>query len=180
MLIDRKKSLGLIIDIQEKLYPHINGHEKLIKQTAKLIKGLKALRIPVIVTQQYTKGLGPTIPKLQKHLSDIEPIEKTAFSCCGEPDFNSALQGQDKSYILIAGIEAHVCVQQTALELHAKGYLPVIIADCVGSRTLSDKEIAIERMKSGGCIITTYESLLFELCRKAGTPEFKEISKIVK
>lgn len=180
MLINQNKCLGLIIDIQEKLYTHISEHERLLEQTIKLIKGIQVLEIPLIVTQQYTRGLGPTIAELQKYLTDVEPIEKRSFSCCGETVFNSALQGKDKAYILMAGIEAHVCVQQTALELKAKGYLPVIIADCVNSRNPYDKEIAIQRMQDAGCIITTCESILFELCRVSGTAEFKEISKIIK
>jgi nicotinamidase-related amidase len=145
-----------------------------------LIQGLKVLNIPVIVTQQYTKGLGSTIPKLFEVLERTDYIEKVAFSCCDEGGFMDELNRLNRRYVIIAGIEAHVCVLQTTIDLIEKNFQPVIVEDCISSRSLNDKTIAIERMKAEGAIITTCESILFELLRYSGTSEFKEISRLVK
>ncbi len=180
MRIQREQAAGLIIDIQERLFPHIYKHEKIARNTKILIEGLKVLEIPILVTQQYTKGLGETINDITGTLSGQSHIEKISFSCCDEPLFMKELGRQDKEFIIIAGIEAHVCVLQTALDLIKNSYFPVVVQDCVSSRTKNDSHMAIERMRSEGVIITTYESVLFELCRFAGTDSFKQISRLVK
>lgn len=180
MRILAEDSVGLIIDIQERLNPHIHDHRKITKNTGILIEGLKALGIKIMVTEQYTKGLGFTIEPLKGLLSDIEFIEKQAFSCCDEPQFKQDLAMVAPKWVIIAGIESHVCVLQTVIDLIAHGYRPVVVEDCVGSRQANDKTIAIGRMRSEGAIITTYESLLFELLRYSGTDVFKKISKLVK
>jgi nicotinamidase-related amidase len=170
----------LIIDIQEKLFPFISGNEQLTSRTITLIQGLKILNIPLVVTEQYTKGLGPTIQPLKAILEEILPIEKMAFSCCDEPGFLERLALLDKKFVVIAGIESHVCVLQTAMDLLEKGFLPVVVEDCVSSRRLNDKQMAIIRMRRAGAVITTVESVLFELLRYSGTDEFRAISKLVK
>lgn len=180
MKIEKENSLLLIIDIQEKLFPFIYNNEELKIKTSKLIQGIKTLGINILVTEQYTKGLGFTINPLKGLLQDIHPFEKLSFSCCRENNFLTALENANKKFIIIAGIEAHVCVLQTTLDLLSSGYIPVIVEDCISSRNVNDKIITVERMRSEGTIITTYESILFELLKKAGTPQFKEISKIVK
>lgn len=180
MRIKADESIGLIIDMQERLYPHILGHEQLTKNTEILISGLKAIGLHIMVTEQYTKGLGYTIEPLKGLLSDIKFIEKQAFSCCDEPNFYEDLAYHAPRFVIIAGIETHVCVLQTTIDLINNGYRPVIVEDCVGSRRSNDKNIAIERMRQEGAIITSYESLLFELLRYSGTETFKKISKLVK
>jgi len=180
MRILTENSIGLIIDMQERLYPLIQNSDQLTKNTAILIEGLKALGIKTMVTEQYTKGLGFTIQPLKALLTDIEFIEKQAFSCCDEPTFYEELAIEAPQHVIIAGIETHVCVLQTTIDLISSGYKPVIVEDCVGSRRPNDKAIAIERMRNEGAIITTYESLLFELLRYSGTEVFKKISKLVK
>jgi len=180
MRILAEESAGLIIDMQERLYPHVHNYEQLTKKTSILIDGLKALGIEMMVTEQYTKGLGFTIAPLKGLLQNIKFIEKQAFSCCDEPVFYEELALRNPQHVIIAGIETHVCVLQTTIDLISSGYKPVIVEDCVGSRRPNDKAIAIERMRSEGAIITTCESLLFELLRSSGTDVFKKISKLVK
>lgn len=180
MKIISGQSVGLMVDIQEKLVPHMHKYQVLIKNTEKLIRGLKILDVPLITTQQYTKGLGPTIDVIEQYLSGINKIEKLTFSCCGEENFMHELNRHNRKFIIIAGIEAHVCVLQTTADLIASGYYPVIVKDCISSRKPEDKKSAIARMRDEGAVITTFESILFELCQVAGTDRFKEISKIVK
>lgn len=180
MRILANESVGLIIDIQERLYPFIYENEVLTKNTSILIEGLKAVGVKIMVTEQYTKGLGVTIEPLKNLLANINSIEKMAFSCCDEPVFYEKLSLQGVRNVIIAGIESHVCVLQTTIDLLNNGYIPVVVEDCVGSRNPNDKKIAIERMRKEGAIITTYESVLFELLRFSGTESFKKISKLVK
>ncbi|MBN1633203.1 MAG: isochorismatase family protein [Ignavibacteria bacterium] len=180
MRIKRENTIAVVIDIQEKLYPYIYDNEVLTDKVSRLIKGLKVLGIEILVTEQYSKGLGVTIKPVQESLGDYRHLEKMSFSCCGLSDFDSKLSASGKMYIIVCGIESHVCVLQTVLDLCGKGYTPVLVEDCVSSRNPNDKKIAIERMRAEGAIITTYESILFELLEVSGTEEFKAISKIVK
>jgi nicotinamidase-related amidase len=180
MRIIKEQSSGLIIDIQERLHPHIYKHDVVSRNAIILIRGLKILNIPIILTQQYTKGLGDTVPEIKEALGDCTPIEKNSFSCCDEPAFMESLGRTGKKYIIIGGTEAHVCVLQTTIDLIGKAFVPVIVENCISSRKNRDKKTAVERMRQEGAIITTYESLLFELTRFAGTSQFKEISKIIK
>ena len=180
MRVQREKAAGVVIDIQERLYPHIHEHETLSRNTGILVEGLKILGVPVLVTQQYTRGLGPTIPGLAELVNEFPLIEKTAFSCCDEPEFIKALAETHRHFVLMAGIESHVCVLQTVIDLLERGYQPVLIEDCVSSRKAGDRNTSVRRMRKEGAIVTTYESILFELCRFSGTDEFKAISKLVK
>jgi nicotinamidase-related amidase len=181
MRILKEDTLAVIIDIQERLFPHIYDNEKLLDNSVKLISGLQTLEIPLVITEQYTKGLGKTLEPIVKQLeTSYEPIEKIDFSCYGSSDFANLIKKHNKRNIIIFGIETHVCVLQTTLDLIENGYNPIIIEDCVSSRKINDKNIAIERMRQEGAIISSLESILFELCRKAGNDNFKSISKLVK
>jgi hypothetical protein len=180
MRILYEQTAGLVIDIQEKLFPFISGNEILALNAGILIKGLQVLNVPILVTEQYTKGLGPTIQPLRELLGLTEPLEKLAFSCCDDPSIMDRLTALKKKFIIITGIEAHVCVLQTATDLLERGFIPVVVEDCVSSRRLNDKNMAINRLRRMGAVITTYESVLFELLRYSGTEEFKAISKLVK
>jgi nicotinamidase-related amidase len=180
MRIPPKETAAVVIDIQERLYPHIFEHEKLNHNCQILSEGLNILNIPFILTEQYSKGLGKTIPSIIECISDYNPIEKLSFSCCGSDEFKNKLEQLGKRNIVILGIEAHVCVLQTVLDLLVLGYRPCVIEDCVSSRIHHDKVIAIERMRESGAIISSFESILFELCQTAGNEQFKAISNLVK
>ena len=180
MRILPEDTAALVIDIQEKLLPHIDNHQELIKNCQTLLSGLTILDIPIVITEQYPKGLGPTVTAISQLIPEFKPIEKLSFSCCGNDHFLKTLHTLGKRNISVCGIEAHVCVLQTVIDLIERGYHPVLIEDCVSSRKPSDREIALKRLARERAIITTYESILFELCQVAGTDEFKAISKLVK
>ena len=180
MRILKDRTAALVIDIQERLFPLIHEHEKLARNISILIQGLKILGIPVFATEQYVKGLGPTIEPVAAALGTVQRVEKMSFSCCDEPRIMEGIAVTGKENIIIAGIESHVCVLQTALDLKRNGYIPVVVEDCVSSRRPNDKIQAIERLKHDGAIITTYESILFELLRYSGTEQFRGISRLVK
>lgn len=180
MRVSRHESVGLIIDIQDRLFPHIYQHEKLEKNVRILIEGLQLLQIPILLTQQYTRGLGETIPSIAEMIRPFHSIEKISFSCCDESNFLAELTRLNKKFVIIAGIETHVCILQTVPDLIDNGFIPVVVEDCVSSRKENDKKIAIERIRQEGGMITTYESILLELCRVAGSETFKAISKLIK
>jgi len=160
--------------------PAIHCSEELEQKAAALIRGCHILAVPMLITQQYTKGLGETVPLIKNALGDFDPIEKTAFSCCKEESFKDALYKTDRKSIIVTGVEAHICVQQTVLELLEDEYSVYVVADCTGSRTETDYRIALRRMEQAGAILTTMESILFEMLESADHPKRKEISNIVK
>jgi hypothetical protein len=180
MRIERNNTIGLVIDIQERLFPVMSDKEQLLRNSKLLVGGLQVLGLNVLVTQQYTRGLGETLPELSSLIGNFSPIEKTAFSCYDEPSFVSVLEDTDVKNVIICGIESHVCVLQTAIDLKAAGYNPVVVMDCVSSRKDADKALALERFRYEGIMVTGYESVLFELTRGAKEPGFKEISGLVK
>lgn len=180
MRIKRENCLGLVVDIQERLFPVMAEREPFLTACQKLITGLQLLGIPVGVTQQYSKGLGPTIQEISSLIEPFQFIEKTSFSCLDEPAFATYLDASGKTNILVCGIESHVCVLQTAIDLKERGYEPVVIADCITSRSQAEKQIALQRFHLEGIRVSTAESILFELTRSAGAAEFKSISKLVK
>ena len=180
MRILKENCLALVIDIQERLHPHISDFDALEKNTCILIHGLKALGVPMLVTQQYSKALGETIPSVKDAIGEFTSFEKITFSCWGEASISEAIKASGRKAVIIVGEESHICIQQTAIDLVANGYLPVIVTDCVSSRKQWDKEIALKRLCKEGALLTSYESLLFELCQAAGNDTFKIISKLVK
>jgi nicotinamidase-related amidase len=180
MRILKENSIGLVIDIQERLVPVMEESEQLTENCGKLIQGLQILGLPLFVTQQYTKGLGETISEIKAVIPGFEYIEKKNFSCLDEPVFAEKLALSGAKNVIICGIESHVCVLQTAIDLKEAGYNPVVIFDCVSSRSFDNVDLAAERFRHEGILMTSMESILFELIRSAGTPEFKEISKLVK
>lgn len=180
MRIERENSAGLVIDIQGRLFPHMDQNEALLRKCITLIQGLKVLEVPLVITEQYPKGLGATVEDIAKLVAGDPLVEKLSFSCCDEPAVLQTVPIQNRKTIIICGIEAHVCVLQTVVDFLAAGYLPVVVEDCISSRSPEDKRVAVERMRSEGAILTTCESILFELARVAGTEEFKAISRLVK
>ena len=180
MRISHAHVTALVVDIQERLFPHIHENVRLAERCAMLIKGLRILDVPIIVTQQYTKGLGPTIAPIAEALGDFDPYEKMSFSCCGNPDVEAMLLSRHGHQVIVMGIETHVCVLQTVIDIQEQGRTAVVVEDCVSSRSANDKRIAIERMRAAGAIITTAESLLFELMVGSDHESFKQISALVK
>jgi len=180
MRILKDDAIAVVVDIQERLLPHIHQWELTLQNCLKLIDGLQVLSVPMLVTQQYTKGLGNTDPSIVNIITGFSHIEKITFSCCGEPAITEKLSALGKKNVILCGIESHVCVLQTCLDLIDAGYNPVVVEDCVSSRKPNDKTIAIERMRQEGARITTLESILFELTKCAGTETFKSISKLVR
>jgi nicotinamidase-related amidase len=180
MRIEKENTIGLIIDIQERLFPVMHEKEKLLKNCQTLVEGLNTLNIPMLVSQQYTKGLGETLPEIKNLIPDFEYIEKTDFSCYELPEVNGKLEQLNARNVIICGIESHVCVLQTAVDMKDAGLNPIVVMDCVSSRSSENIEIAKERFRNEGIMMTSYESILFELTRCAGTAEFKAISKLVK
>jgi len=175
-----ESAAGLIIDIQKKLLPHMYNAEVLEENCKKLITGLSLLQIPMVASEQYPKGLGSTINSVRNLIPDFKSFEKVSFSCCRDDNFRKVMRDVGKRMIIICGMEAHVCVLQTVIDMVEIGYQPVIVADCISSRHESDKKTAIKRMIQEKAIVTSYESILFELCQEAGTDKFKKISQLVK
>jgi nicotinamidase-related amidase len=168
----------LVIDVQEKLLPLIRGADLLVKNIGFLIDGAKLLGLPVQATEQYPKGLGKTAAELAVKLPTAPP-EKVAFSCCAIPAVVEGFRRQARPKLLLAGIEAHVCVLQTALDLLAQDFRVYIAADAVGSRYALDHEFALRRLEQAGCIITTSETAVFEWTGGADHPQFRAMSKLV-
>ena len=144
----------------------------------RLVDGAGILHVPVLASEQYPQGLGPTVPALVGRLGEIPG--KTAFSCLGSAEIARRLAALDRPKVLLVGIEAHVCIQQTALDLLAAGQRVYLAVDAIGARGALDREIALRRMESSGATLTTTEAALFEWCQAAGTPEFKQISTLVR
>lgn len=178
-LLSRDDSRLLVVDVQEKLLPLIPTAPQMVANCRKLIDGARILGVPVTATEQYPKGLGPTTPELAEHLGTL--LEKLRFSSAEVVGWGFA--GDDpaaRQKIVVCGIEAHVCVQQTVLDLLAQGYRVYVPADAIASRGELDWRFALDRMAASGAVVTTTESVLFEWCEAAGTPEFKEISRLIK
>jgi nicotinamidase-related amidase len=180
MRINRDESLLVVVDIQEKLFPHINNNQEMLKKCRTLIRGCQELGLRTLVTEQYRKGLGSSIEEISELWDSFESIEKMRFSCCGSAEFMLKIEEHYTRNIILCGIESHVCVLQTAIDSQAAGHQAIVVADASSSRFATDKDLAIERMKQEGVRIASTESILFELCKDSGSPEFKAISKLVK
>jgi nicotinamidase-related amidase len=170
----------LVVDLQEKLLPHMHNAEAVTRQAGRLIDGANALGVPVLVTEQYRKGLGSTVPELASRLTGAAcHQEKLKFSACIEP-VREILAARGIRAVAVCGIEAHVCVLQTCLDLIDSGYVTAVVSDAIGSRRLTDQQAAERRMIQAGVVPTSVESLLLEWVHEAGTPRFKAILPIVK
>ena len=179
-MLTLENTVLVIVDIQGKLAHLMDKEEVLFENLQKIIKGAQILGIPILWAEQNPKGLGPTITEVARLLSNIEPISKLSFSCCGSNHFMQVLKTSNRKQVMIAGIEAHVCVYQTAVDLIDLGYEVKIVADAVSSRTVDNKEIGLEKSRDAGATLTSTEIALFELLRVAEGTKFKEILKIVK
>ena len=179
-IADRNQSQLVIVDMQTRLSSVMTDHvDDVVKNCATLLQSAALLEIPTILTEQYPKGLGSTVPDLSQYMVGKKAVEKTAFSCCGEPAFNRQLLG-DHSQVILAGMEAHICVLQTALDLLAQGKTVFVLEDAVISRNPENKRNALNRMREAGVIISNTESLVFEWLGVAEGDAFKKISQLVR
>lgn len=180
MLIDAGKSALLIVDVQEKLMPAMAEPDRVVENCAVLMRAAGRLDIPVVVSEQYPKGLGSTVPSL----ADLAPpgsiLPKLHFSCVADPTIAAVLAAYERAQVLVAGVESHVCVLQTALDVKENGARCIVVADATSSRAAANKDTALARLREAGVEIATTEMVLFEWLRQAGTPEFKELSRLIK
>ncbi|MCX8170452.1 MAG: hydrolase [Candidatus Bathyarchaeota archaeon] len=179
-LLSRKNTILVIIDVQEKIFPPISDRERVLENTRKLIQFAKIIGMPIILTEQYPRGLGPTIPEIKDLIPDVEPIEKVEFSCFRSEKFREAIERLNVESLIIVGIETHICITQTAIEGAEEGFRVCVVSDATSSRNPEDKEIALERLRDNGVIVASTEMLIYELLKKAGTQEFREALKLIK
>jgi nicotinamidase-related amidase len=177
-LMSRSDSALLVVDLQEKLVVAIGSATRIVWNVRRLIEGAKLLGLHILASEQYPQGLGPTVPELAGHLEHRQ--SKLEFSCRNSCSSFGELRERGIEKLLICGIETHVCIQQSALDLLADGWRVYVAVDAVGSRHELDHQTALRRMEASGAMLTTVESSLFEWCEAAGTPEFKQISRIVR
>ncbi|OGU69932.1 MAG: hypothetical protein A2499_18690 [Stygiobacter sp. RIFOXYC12_FULL_38_8] len=178
-ILKKEKTVLLVIDIQERILPVIHDAETVVTNTLKLVNGFRIMNVPIYYTEQYPKGLGGTETRIKEALSDSKLYEKLSFSCFGAGNLFDELKQKGIEQIVVCGVESHVCVQQTVLDLLANGFQVDLAADAVSSRRKFDYEIALNRMRSNGAEVTVTESILFELLNICGTDEFKAVSKLV-
>ncbi len=179
-MFTKDNSLLVIVDIQEKLARTMPDLNRVVKNTSKMIKAAKVMDVPIVVTEQYPDGLGKTLPELESLLMNAEPIDKNTFSCCLEDRFKNALSIESRSHILLVGMEAHICVLQTALDLIGLGYSVGVIVDAVCSYKQKDMDVAEARMKHEGALLLTVEMIIYELMRSSASAEFKELLPVLK
>jgi len=180
MLIERDHSLLLLVDVQERLVAAMAESDSLISNCALLLKAASRLGVPVLASEQYPQGLGPTIPVLRDLLPQDAIHAKTAFSCAKDQALAARLFGGARKQVVIVGIEAHVCVLQTALGLKAAGLAPSVVADATTSRKMASKAVALDRLRANGVEVVTSEMVVFEWLGRAATDEFRELSKLVR
>jgi len=179
-LLDRHRTCLLVVDVQERLLRVIHENKLLLRNIQRLVSGAGIFGLPIIVTEQYPKGLGPTVSPLCGMLEKARKLEKITFSCMRDQPIADLIGETSRDTMLVCGTESHVCVLQTVLDALGSGLKVHVAADAVSSRTQENKQIALERMRQAGAVITSTESALFELLEKAGTSEFKKISALIK
>lgn len=180
--LDRDKAVLVVIDVQEKLCLAMDHKvlHKLTKNIGILLESAAELQVPVLITEQYVKGLGATLPELKEKAAAAPTYEKMAFSCCGSPEFVEKLKALGRTQVVITGMETHVCVLQTVIELREAGFEVHLVKDAVMSRSKQNWQTAIEAMTLTGAVPTCTESVLFQLLKVAGSDEFKKLSKLVR
>lgn len=191
-MLRREDAVLVVIDVQEKLLPHIHEADRLVEQIALLVEGVRLVDAPIMVTEQYRKGLGPTDPRVIDALGRtlpeatfaepraFAPLEKMTFGCGADPAFLEALRSTKRKQVLVAGMETHVCVLQTALQLREAGFEVYVTADAVSSRSPRNVELALRRMEQEGVRVTSVEMAVFEMLHVCGTPEFKAWSRRIR
>jgi len=178
--LERERAALVVVDVQEAFRPAVEEFDEVAHNVGVLVQGAKVLGLPVLVTEQYPKGLGRTVPEVADHLEGEQPIEKVCFSAADSEDFERRLSQTGRDQVLLCGIESHVCVNQTAEDLLARELEVHVAQDAVTSRSRDNRELGLHKMERAGAVVTSTETALFELLRAAGTPEFKEIQALVK
>lgn len=179
MRIRKDDTMAIVIDYQEKILAAMAEKEELLRKSEILLKGLKAMGIPMVLTTQYARGLGNNVERITGAMGMENAIDKGCFSVYASDEVKAALP-KGKKNVIICGIEAHICVLQTMIDMKEAGYQPVLVTDCVTSRSLADKEIALIRARQEGAILTTAEAVLYELMETSKAPEFKTVSALIK
>lgn len=175
-IIDAERALLLVIDFQEKLAPLVEGAPEVEKNVAVLAKAAAILDLPVKVTEQYPKGLGTTLPSAASSFADgTKRFEKTHFSCCAEEGFTDYLAVPGRDQVIVCGVEAHICVLATAMELLQRGYRVVVTADAVGSRKEEHRRLALKAMRQAGALVVPMETVVYQMLKRSGTPQFKAL-----
>jgi len=180
MRIKLEECLALVVDYQERLMPSIMNYEDLLIASKKLLAGLELLGVPMLVSRQYPEKLGDTVPAIREVTASARIMDKTQFSCCQDQAMFEAIKSYQRSTIILCGVETHVCMMQTGIDLLAAGFKVVCVADCLSSRRAVDKKYGLKRLAGEGAVLATYESLLFELMVGKSCPVFKDISALVK
>jgi len=180
MLMKSDDSCLLVVDVQSKLAPVVAGSERVVENTATLMKSAARLGVPMLVSEQYPQGLGATVDDLACLAPNDSVVEKVDFSCLGDAAFAERFDGLGRNQAVVAGMEAHVCVLQTAMHLIERGTDVYVVSDAVSSRQLGNAEMALERLRGAGAEVVTTEMVVFEWLGRAGTPEFKELSALIK
>lgn len=181
MLMRAERSLLLVVDVQDKLVPAIHEVGPVLAHTEVLLKAAAGLAVPVVVSEQYPRGLGATVPQVRALLPEGTPVlEKLHFSCLGESALGSAVMGAGRDQIVVCGIEAHVCVLQTVLHLRERGRMVFVVADATSSRSPANHRLALDRMAAAGAQVVSTEMVVFEWLHQAGTPIFKTLSALVR
>ena len=183
MTLDRERTALVVIDVQERLFPAMDAdhREEVMRNIKVLTATARRLHLGMLVTEQYPKGLGHTLQEVKDTLpAEVQPVEKVAFSCLAVDAFRSRLAATGARQLLLAGIEAHVCVLMSALDLLAEGYAVHIVADAVTSRTQANWRLAMAQLRQAGAVVTTTETVLFQLLRQADTDDFRELARLIR
>ena len=183
MALGREHTVLVLIDVQDRLFPAMDSdhREEVMRNLKVLAATAQRLQLPTMVTEQYPKGLGHTLPEMKAALpAGLEPIEKVAFSCWGVETFRSRLTASGARQVLLGGIEAHVCVLMSALDLLAAGYGVHVVADAVTSRTQANWRLAMDHLRQAGAVVTTTETALFQLLRQADSDDFRELARLIR
>jgi nicotinamidase-related amidase len=178
--LHRSRAGLVVVDIQERLLPAMFEKERVLLNATRLMQGAALLGVPVLATEQYPKGLGPSVPEIANGLAGTPFFQKISFSACGADGFSEALRAKNISQAILCGIEAHVCVSQTCLDFLEQGLDVFVAADAVSARTPENVQCGLQRMRDAGAIIVSTEMALFELLEKAGTEEFKKVLAWIK
>jgi nicotinamidase-related amidase len=179
-LADRDDAVVVVIDVQEKFVPAMHESERLVRTIKLLLAAARRLKLPVLATEHYTKGLGRTVPQIAEDLEGVAPLEKMTFSCWGAESFREELARTGRKTVILVGIEGHVCLMQTGLDLLHAGYRVHVPVDAVTSRRPEACDIGLQRLKGAGAILTCAESVVFEMLREAGTEDFKALLPLLK
>ncbi|HET8575955.1 MAG TPA: hydrolase [Methylomirabilota bacterium] len=183
MTLARERTALVVLDVQERLFHAMDAdhREEVMRNIKVLAAAGRRLKVPILVTEQYPKGLGHTLDELKHALGPgVEPIEKVTFSCCGVEPFRARLAAAGVRHVVLTGIEAHVCVLMSALDLLASGYSVHVVADAVTSRTQGNWRLAMDQLRQAGAVVTATETVLFQLLRQADTEDFRELARLIR